>query len=82
MTRVFFDCNSGAEKLLLLPTGQHGGNTLTAWLYALHMANVFGLPYRIFVALLGEAIVVLSITGIIIWVRRRGTRSRRRFKTM
>jgi uncharacterized iron-regulated membrane protein len=49
----------------LLPTGQYAGNTVTSWLFALHEANVFGLPYRIIVCLLGLAIVMLSVTGIV-----------------
>jgi uncharacterized iron-regulated membrane protein len=70
-TQVIFDANNGELKLVLLPSGQYTGNTVTNWLYALHMANVFGLPYRIFVCLLGLAIAILSITGIVIWLRKR-----------
>ncbi|MGX2039718.1 PepSY domain-containing protein [Methylocaldum sp. MU1018] len=65
MTRVFFDADTGELKLLLMPTGQYAGNTVTSWLFALHEANVFGLPYRIIVCLLGLAIVMLSVTGIV-----------------
>lgn len=70
-TRVFFDADSGTQRLLVLPSGQYSGNTVTAWLGALHMANVFGLPYRIFVCVLGLVIVLLSVTGILIWLRKR-----------
>lgn len=70
-TEVIFDANNGELKLFLLPSGQYSGNTVTGWLYALHMANVFGLPYRIFVCLLGLAIVMLSVTGVIIWLKKR-----------
>jgi uncharacterized iron-regulated membrane protein len=52
-TRVVIDANSGEVKQVLLPTGQYSGNTITTWLMALHMANVFGLPYRIVVCVLG-----------------------------
>lgn len=64
-TRVFIDADSGEPRGLSLPTGQYTGNTVTAWLFALHMGNVFGLPYRIFVCLLGLAIVMLSVTGVV-----------------
>jgi uncharacterized iron-regulated membrane protein len=74
MTRVFFDADTGELKLVLLPTGQHTGNTVTSWLFALHEANVFGLPYRIIVCLLGLAIVMLSVTGIVIWMKKRRAR--------
>lgn len=70
-TQVLFDADTGEQSLLLLPSGQYNGNTVTSWLAALHMANVFGLPYRIFVSVLGLAIIMLSTTGIIIWLRKR-----------
>ena len=34
------------------------------------MGNVFGLPYRIFVCMIGLIVVMLSITGIVIWSRK------------
>jgi uncharacterized iron-regulated membrane protein len=76
-TRVFFDADTGEQRMLFLPRGQYGGNTVTAWLFALHTAKVFGLPYRILVCLLGFAIVMLAVTGIIIWLRKRRARSHR-----
>jgi uncharacterized iron-regulated membrane protein len=73
-TQVHFDADTGAVKLVLLPSGQHTGNTITNWLYALHMANVFGLPYRILVCLLGLVVTMLSITGVYIWWKKRRAR--------
>lgn len=70
-TRVLFDADTGEFKLLLLPTGQYAGNTVSSWLFALHEANMFGLPYRIFVCLFGLAIVMLSVTGVVIWLKKR-----------
>ncbi|WP_047534419.1 PepSY-associated TM helix domain-containing protein [Methylotenera sp. N17] len=74
-TQLFIDANTGAFKLLLLPTGQYEGNTVTTWLFTLHMANILGLPYKVFVSVLGVAIVMLSITGVYIWLRKRISRS-------
>ncbi len=59
-----------------LPTGEHAGNTIGYWLGILHTAGIFGLPYRIFVTLTGVVIMVLSITGILIWNRKRSARLR------
>ncbi|HET6377763.1 MAG TPA: PepSY-associated TM helix domain-containing protein [Methylocella sp.] len=73
-TQLFFDSDTGAFRLLLLPTGQYAGNTVTSWLYALHMANVFGLPWRIFVCLTGLVIAMLSVTGVYIWWKKRRAR--------
>lgn len=70
-TTVLFDANTGEFKRLILPSGQSSGGTVTAWLYALHFGAVFGLPYRIFVSVMGVVVVLLSITGVIIWLRKR-----------
>lgn len=75
-TEVYFDADSGELRFLMLPSGQHAGNTVTSWLYALHEANVFGLPWRIFVCALGLAIVMLSVTGVYIWWKKRCARKR------
>ncbi|MBM3553848.1 MAG: PepSY domain-containing protein [Alphaproteobacteria bacterium] len=76
-TSVYFDPYSGEARSLNLPTGQRLGNTITAWLANLHMANVFGLPYRVFVCLLGLVITMLSVTGVYIWWKKRRARRRR-----
>jgi uncharacterized iron-regulated membrane protein len=80
-TSVYFDAYTGALSSLSPPSGAHAGNTLTTWLMELHMANVFGLPYRIFVCVLGLVIAMLSVTGVYIWWKKRSarvTRSRER----
>ncbi|MBK8814454.1 MAG: PepSY domain-containing protein [Methylococcaceae bacterium] len=70
-TRAVIDADTGETLMVLFPTGQYGGNTVTSWLFALHMGNVFGYPYRVFVCVLGVAIVMLSVTGVVIWLRKR-----------
>jgi uncharacterized iron-regulated membrane protein len=70
-TRIVIDATTGAIKMTLLATGQYSGNTLTTWLMALHMANVWGLPYKIFVSALGLMIVMLAVTGVLIWLKKR-----------
>ena len=39
-------------------------------------ANVFGLPYRIFVCILGLVITMLSLTGVYIWWKKRVARAK------
>ena len=77
VTSIDFDLYTGQLLHLHLPTSLHSGDTVTAWLKALHEADVFGLPYRIFVCILGLVIVMLSVTGIIIWLRKRKARTTR-----
>lgn len=73
-TSVTFDGDSGALLELSQPTGERAGNTVESWLYALHMARVFGLPYRIFVSIVALALVMLSATGVYIWWKKRRAR--------
>ena len=70
-TRIVIDATTGTIKMTLLATGQYSGNTFTTWLMALHMANVWGLPYKIFVSALGLVIVMLAVTGVLIWWKKR-----------
>ena len=75
VTGLVLDGDTGAFRSLRLPTGEHSGNTVSSWLYALHTADVFGLPYRIFVCALGLAITLLSVTGVYIWWKKWRVRS-------
>jgi uncharacterized iron-regulated membrane protein len=80
-TFFWFDASTGALLAMILPTGHRAGNTLTTWLVELHEANVFGLPYKIFVCVLGLAIAALSVTGVYIWWRKRAARLHRSAST-
>lgn len=80
-TFFWFDASTGALLSMILPTGHRLGNTLTTWLVELHEANVFGLPYKIFVCVLGLAIAALSVTGVYLWWRKRAARLHRSAST-
>jgi uncharacterized iron-regulated membrane protein len=70
---VFFDADTG-EFVSVLPTmSGHTGITITNWLRALHMIQdpVDYLFYRIFVVFVGLGVVMLSVTGVYIWWRKR-----------
>lgn len=73
-TAVLVDADSGQPRGHWLPTGGLAGNTVSNWMGALHMAQVFGWPYRVFVALLGVAVAVLTVTGVLIWSKKRRAR--------
>jgi len=73
-TVVAFDGNDGALVRLYLPTGEHAGNTVESWLYALHMTRVLGRPFQIFVCALGLFVTLLSVTGVYIWWKKRRAR--------
>lgn len=81
-TRLWFDGDTGALLAFWAPTGIAPGDTIGSWLFALHMAAVGGLSYRIFVCIVGFVIAGLSVTGVCIWwKKRRARRGRGRSKT-
>lgn len=73
-TAVLFDGNTGALRDYSQPTGQHTGNSVESWLYALHMARVFGRPYQVLVCLFGLVTALLALTGVLIWLKKRAAR--------
>lgn len=69
-TTVLLFNPKGEKQGFFLPSGDNLGSTIHSWIFALHMGKVFGLPYRIFVALFGALIAVLSVTGVYIWLKK------------
>lgn len=77
-TAVLIDADTGEPRGHWLPTGGPSGNTVSNWMGALHMGQVFGWPYRLFLCLLGIAVVVLSVTGVVVWWKKRRARAQAR----
>jgi uncharacterized iron-regulated membrane protein len=76
---VDFDADTGAFLNLKAPTtAEPLGNKIKHWLFALHMAHVFGMPFRILVCALGLVITMLSATGVYIWWKKRNARLSRK----
>jgi uncharacterized iron-regulated membrane protein len=75
-TQVYLDSQSGALIGFQAPTGLAAGDSITSWLYALHFASVGGITYRLVVAVTGLLVVVLSVTGVWIWFRKRQKRAK------
>lgn len=73
-TVVSFDGTTGEFRRLSQPTGEHVGNTIESWLYALHMARIGGRPYQALTCVVGLVTAVLSVTGVYIWWKKRGFR--------
>jgi uncharacterized iron-regulated membrane protein len=46
------------------------------WLFPFHSGQIIGLPGRILISMTGLAVAVLSVTGVMIWAKkRRGRRA-------
>ena len=74
LTTVWIDSRTGQATRIDPPQGRTGADTFVIWTEYLHMAEVFGLPYRIFVSLMGLAATALTVTGVLIWMRKRSAR--------
>ena len=73
-TWLVLDGATGQYLGLNLPTGQNAGSTLNSWIFALHTAMIWGLPYKILLSIVGLLISMLSITGVYIWLKKRRAR--------
>lgn len=74
-TSLWLDGNTGALRDVSLPSGQHNGNTVSTWLWGLHFGDIRDfLPYRILVCIFGLILVMLSVTGVYIWWKKRKVR--------
>ena len=72
-SRLTMDASNGELLGVFWPSGQYSATTVTQWLYALHMAEVFGWPYQLLVCLLGLMVAYFSYSGVLIWWHKRNT---------
>lgn len=68
------DGRDGRMLGLQLPTGQRASNSVTNWLIALHVTAIGGRSWQIAVSTFGLTVVGISLTGILLWWRRRKQR--------
>jgi uncharacterized iron-regulated membrane protein len=73
-TEVYFNGN-GRFIAFDAPTGITAGNTLSSFLFNLHVAAIGGVWYRILVSLLGLTVAALTVTGVLVWWRKREKRA-------
>ncbi|WP_254605137.1 PepSY-associated TM helix domain-containing protein [Sphingomonas bacterium] len=73
-TSVWVDARNGALLHLDRPFGRTWADAVRHLLVLLHFAEIIGLPYRIFVSVLGLAVAMLSATGVLIWTKKRSAR--------
>lgn len=71
---LYLDSRTGESVGATVPgTGTNGDMFMQA-MFPLHSGRIFGLPGRILVSLLGLAIAVLCVTGVVIWIKKRRSR--------
>ncbi|MET0265771.1 MAG: PepSY-associated TM helix domain-containing protein [Duganella sp.] len=75
-TRMVIDGDSGVVRGLWLPTGAASGDTVTTWLTTLHMAALGGWPVQLLMSVMGLAVLMLSVTGVVVWWKKRAGRGK------
>jgi len=71
-TSIWIDGDTGELRDVDLPSGQHSGNTISTVLWGIHYGDIRDfLPFRILVCIFGVVLVMLSVTGVYIWWRKR-----------
>lgn len=74
--RLYFDGDTGALVGQRVPGEGTAGDLFMRLQFPLHSGRIAGVPGRIVVTLLGVAITVLSVTGVVLWLTRRSARRR------
>lgn len=71
---LYLDGQSGALAGTQIPGTGSAGDIFMQAQFPLHSGRIFGMPGRILVSLLGLAVAMLSLTGIVIWAKKRRSR--------
>jgi uncharacterized iron-regulated membrane protein len=67
----YFDSNNGHYLGAQIPGTGTAGDIFMQAQFPLHSGRIIGLPGRIFISMMGLVVAGLSITGLIIWARKR-----------
>ena len=73
---LYFDGHSGEPVGADVPGQGSAGDLFMQLQFPLHSGRIIGLPGRIMVSLMGLVVAMLSLTGIIIWAKKRRARQR------
>lgn len=73
-TIVILDANTGALHSLTMPDTDSAGDVINRWIIWLHTARVFGLSMQILICITGLIVTILSISGAVIWLKKRKTK--------
>ena len=74
-TGIYVDATNGTMRDLFLPSGKNLGSTISTVLWGIHYGDLRDwLIFRLLVSLFGVLLAVLSVTGVLIWWRKRVAR--------
>lgn len=78
---LYFDAESGIPLGGEIPGQGTAGDIFLQAMFPLHSGRIAGVPGRIVVSLMGLVIAALSVTGIVIWARKRKARLSKKQKS-
>jgi uncharacterized iron-regulated membrane protein len=73
---LFFDGKDGTSVGANVPGEGSAGDIFMQAQFPLHSGRIVGLPGRIFVSVMGLLVAMLSVTGVIIWQKKRWARKK------
>lgn len=71
---LYYDGQTGAQVGTVIPGTGSAGDIFMQAQFPLHSGRILGMPGRILVSILGLAVAGLSITGLVIWAKKRRSR--------
>ncbi|WP_343584773.1 PepSY-associated TM helix domain-containing protein [Herbaspirillum sp.] len=75
---LYFDADTGAYAGGRIPGSGSAGDIFLQAQFPLHSGRILGLPGRILISFMGALVAMLSVTGVVIWVRKRRARLQQR----
>lgn len=72
---LYFDADSGALVGAQVPGEGSAGDVFLQAMFPLHSGRIIGTPGRVLMSVLGVAIAGLSLTGVLLWARKRRARA-------
>lgn len=77
---LYFDAATGKAEGTRIPGSGSAGDLFMQAQFPLHSGRILGLPGRILISLMGALVAMLSVTGVVIWLRKRQARVRQKIK--
>jgi uncharacterized iron-regulated membrane protein len=71
---LYFDAQTGAPVGADLPGRGTVGDVVLQSMFPLHSGRILGVPGRVLMSLMGIVVAGLSVTGVMIWARKRAAR--------
>src|SRR5262249_26862811 len=73
---VYFDGNDGRYLDDFEPWQGSAADLFVQAQFPLHSGRILGIPCRILISIMGRVVATLSVTGVVIWAKKRGSRVR------